>query len=80
MQSRTKLTLTSFVDMALESNQEDENLRSSMNCNNPVPGTIHGSLADTTQRRISLVPVEQSNMELESLEDELLYKKGMIRI
>ena len=53
--------------MALESNQEDENLRSSMNCNNSVLGTINGSNTDTAQRCISVGPVRQSNLELEGM-------------
>lgn len=65
MQSRTKLT--SSVDMALESNQEDENLRSSMNDNNSVLETINGSNADTNQRCISMRPVRKSNLELEGM-------------
>ena len=67
MQSRTKLT--SSVDMALESNQEDENLRSSRNCNNSVLGTINGSNADTAQRCISMGPVRYSNCELEGMNE-----------
>ena len=65
MQSKTNLP--SSVDMALESNLEDENLRSSMNCNNPVLGTINGSNADTDQKCISLGPVRQSNLKMECM-------------
>ena len=66
MESTTNLT--SSVDIDIKSNQENDNLRSSMNCNNVVPGTTHGSHADNAQRCIGVGPVGESNLELEGLE------------
>ena len=65
MQSTTKLR--SSMEMALEPNLVDENLRSSMNSNNLVLGTISGSNANTDQRCISLGPARQSNLKMEDM-------------
>ena len=66
MESTTNLT--SSVDIDIKSNQENDNLRSSMNCNNVVPGTTHGSHADNAQRCIGVGPDGQSNLKLEGVE------------
>ena len=55
------------MDMVLEPNLGDENLRSSMNSNNLVLGTISGSNANTDQRCISLGPARQSNLKMEDM-------------
>ena len=60
MQSTTNLTST--VDIDIKSNQENVNLRSSMNSNDVVPGATHGSYADIVQQCIGVGPVEQSNV------------------
>ena len=71
MQSTTNFA--SSLDMALESNLEDENIRSSMNCNNPVLVTTNWSNADKDQRCISLGPARQSNLKMEGMnKDELM--------
>ena len=62
--------LTSSVDISLKVKQNDENHPSSLNCKNPVPGTTHGSHADTPGPSICMVPDGESNLELDGVKTE----------